>query len=158
MGFTPVRGGSSINGIAKIFYSAVVYHESKLKWTWIYDATALSFRISWSLSLFRFAIFFPLRKPVCIQPGSTLEVHFWRCCGSTKVKYHNYCFLQFIGCNLFSIFTIMFYLLYSNVQVGKARLILLFECVDQVWYEWCVASPYPSPIHNSNGRSYWVGL
>ncbi|KAH9798414.1 protein arginine N-methyltransferase 1.5 [Citrus sinensis] len=58
-----------------------------------------------------FAIFFPLRTPVCIRPGSPLEVHFWRCCGSTKV-----------------------------------------------WYEWCVASPNPSPVHNSNGRSYWVGL
>ncbi|KAH9759947.1 protein arginine N-methyltransferase 1.5 [Citrus sinensis] len=47
-----------------------------------------------------FAIFFPLRTPVCIRPGSPLEV----------------------------------------------------------WYEWCVASPNPSPVHNSNGRSYWVGL
>lgn len=39
-----------------------------------------------SLFLFRFAIYFPLRTPVCIQPGSPLEVHFWRCCGSTKVN------------------------------------------------------------------------
>ncbi|GKV37749.1 hypothetical protein SLEP1_g45739 [Rubroshorea leprosula] len=58
-----------------------------------------------------FAIFFPLRQPVCVRAGSPLEVHFWRCCGPTKV-----------------------------------------------WYEWCVSSPTPSPIHNSNGRSYWVGL
>lgn len=28
----------------------------------------------------------------------------------------------------------------------------------QVWYEWCVTSPVASPIHNTNGRSYWVGL
>ncbi|KAJ6995400.1 protein arginine N-methyltransferase 1.5-like isoform X4 [Populus alba x Populus x berolinensis] len=28
----------------------------------------------------------------------------------------------------------------------------------QVWYEWCVTSPDPSAIHNSSGRSYWVGL
>ena len=38
----------------------------------------------------------------------------------------------------------------------------LFDWVEhnvmQVWYEWCVTSPWPSPIHNSNGRSYWVGL
>ncbi|KAJ6958722.1 arginine N-methyltransferase [Populus alba x Populus x berolinensis] len=58
-----------------------------------------------------FAIFFPLRTPVCVKSGSPLEVHFWRCCGSSKV-----------------------------------------------WYEWCVASTNASAIHNSNGRSYWVGL
>lgn len=58
-----------------------------------------------------FPIFFPLRTPVYVRPGSPLEVHIWRCCGSTKV-----------------------------------------------WYEWCVASPSASPIHNSKGRSYWVGL
>ncbi|WOG82041.1 hypothetical protein DCAR_0101200 [Daucus carota subsp. sativus] len=28
----------------------------------------------------------------------------------------------------------------------------------KVWYEWCVASPTASPVHNTNGRSYWVGL
>ncbi|XP_021744079.1 protein arginine N-methyltransferase 1.5-like [Chenopodium quinoa] len=58
-----------------------------------------------------FPIFFPLRAPVCVRPGVPLEVHIWRCSGSTKV-----------------------------------------------WYEWCVASPSSSPIHNSKGRSYWVGL
>ncbi|GAB4854081.1 Protein arginine N-methyltransferase 5 [Ancistrocladus abbreviatus] len=58
-----------------------------------------------------FPIFFPLRAPVCVRPGTPLEVHIWRCCGSTKV-----------------------------------------------WYEWCITSPSTSPIHNSNGRSYWVGL
>lgn len=30
--------------------------------------------------------------------------------------------------------------------------------VMQVWYEWSVTSPSSSPIHNTNGRSYWVGL
>lgn len=34
----------------------------------------------------RFAIFFPLRTPICVNPGSDLDVHFWRCCGLTKVK------------------------------------------------------------------------
>lgn len=33
----------------------------------------------------RFPIFFPLRTPVCVRPGTPLEVHFWRCCGATKV-------------------------------------------------------------------------
>ncbi|KAG6783509.1 hypothetical protein POTOM_012958 [Populus tomentosa] len=32
-----------------------------------------------------FAIFFPPKTPVCMKPGSPLEVHFWRCCGSSKV-------------------------------------------------------------------------
>ncbi|MCH80029.1 protein arginine N-methyltransferase 1.5-like, partial [Trifolium medium] len=32
-------------------------------------------------------LFFPLREPICVQRGSTLEAHFWRCCGSTKVWY-----------------------------------------------------------------------
>lgn len=58
-----------------------------------------------------FPVYFPLRTPVRVRPGIPLEVHIWRCCGSTKV-----------------------------------------------WYEWCVASPSLSPIHNCNGRSYWVGL
>lgn len=28
----------------------------------------------------------------------------------------------------------------------------------KVWYEWCVASPQVSAIHNPTGRSYWIGL
>lgn len=28
----------------------------------------------------------------------------------------------------------------------------------KVWYEWALTSPAPSPIHNPNGRSYWIGL
>eukprot|EP01089_Gocevia_fonbrunei_P005626 TRINITY_DN1610_c0_g1_i1.p1 TRINITY_DN1610_c0_g1~~TRINITY_DN1610_c0_g1_i1.p1 ORF type:complete len:656 (-),score=154.69 TRINITY_DN1610_c0_g1_i1:61-1932(-) len=28
----------------------------------------------------------------------------------------------------------------------------------KVWYEWSVAGPSISPIHNVNGRSYWIGL
>ena len=37
-------------------------------------------------------------------------------------------------------------------------LVLVFVKPWQVWYEWGVTSPCLSPIHNSNGRSYWVGL
>lgn len=29
---------------------------------------------------------------------------------------------------------------------------------SRVWYEWAISRPYPSPIHNPNGRSYHVGL
>ncbi|XP_027332888.1 protein arginine N-methyltransferase 1.5-like [Abrus precatorius] len=34
-----------------------------------------------------YAMFFPLRTPTCLHRGSSLEVHFWRCCDSTKVWY-----------------------------------------------------------------------
>jgi len=27
----------------------------------------------------------------------------------------------------------------------------------KVWYEWCVSSPQPSPLHNPGGRSYFIG-
>lgn len=94
-------GSAMVHGFAG-YFDATLYKDVHLG---IEPSTATPNMFSW------FAIFFPLRTPVCIQPGSTLEVHFWRCCGATKV-----------------------------------------------WYEWCVTSPTPSPIHNSNGRSYWVGL
>jgi hypothetical protein len=38
------------------------------------------------------------------------------------------------------------------------HLFLIFPLLLQVWYEWAVTTPTPSPVHNSNGRSYWVGL
>ena len=28
----------------------------------------------------------------------------------------------------------------------------------QVWYEWALTAPEASPLHNPNGRSYYVGL
>jgi len=28
----------------------------------------------------------------------------------------------------------------------------------KVWYEWSLVSPTNTPIHNPNGRSYWIGL
>lgn len=27
-----------------------------------------------------------------------------------------------------------------------------------VWYEWCISKPVPGPVHNTNGRSYTIGL
>ncbi|RXH72535.1 hypothetical protein DVH24_012219 [Malus domestica] len=32
----------------------------------------------------RFPIFFPLRTPITLSPGASLELHFWRCCHPTK--------------------------------------------------------------------------
>ncbi|XVF48118.1 hypothetical protein PTKIN_Ptkin03bG0165400 [Pterospermum kingtungense] len=94
-------GSAMVHGFAG-YFDATLYKDVHLG---IEPSTATPNMFSW------FAIFFPLRQPICVKPGSPLEVHFWRCCGSTKV-----------------------------------------------WYEWSVTSPWSSPIHNSNGRSYWVGL
>ncbi|XVF10521.1 hypothetical protein REPUB_Repub07fG0190200 [Reevesia pubescens] len=94
-------GSAMVHGFAG-YFDAMLYKDVHLG---IEPSMATPNMFSW------FPIFFPLRQPICVQTGSPLEVHFWRCCGSTKV-----------------------------------------------WYEWCVAAPRPSPIHNSNGRSYWVGL
>lgn len=94
-------GSAMVHGFAG-YFDAVLYKDVHLG---IEPSTATPNMFSW------FAIFFPLRTPVCVNPGSHLDVHFWRCCGPTKV-----------------------------------------------WYEWGVTSPSASPIHNANGRSYWVGL
>ncbi|KAH0871484.1 hypothetical protein HID58_078506 [Brassica napus] len=94
-------GSSLVHGFAG-YFDSVLYKDVHLG---IEPTTATPNMFSW------FPIFFPLRKPVEVHPGSPLEVHFWRCCGSSKV-----------------------------------------------WYEWSVSSPTPTPMHNTNGRSYWVGL
>ncbi|XP_050218406.1 protein arginine N-methyltransferase 1.5 isoform X2 [Mercurialis annua] len=94
-------GSAMVHGFAG-YFDAKLYKDVHLG---IEPTTATPNMFSW------FAIFFPLRTPICIRPGSPLEVHFWRCCGPQKV-----------------------------------------------WYEWCVTSPSSSAVHNSNGRSYWVGL
>lgn len=98
----PIDTGSAmVHGFAG-YFDAVLYKDVHLG---IEPSTATPNMFSW------FPIFFPLRTPVCVQPGIPLDFHMWRCCGSSKV-----------------------------------------------WYEWCVTSPSASPMHNSNGRSYWVGL
>ncbi|KAL1300919.1 hypothetical protein HN51_045546 [Arachis hypogaea] len=94
-------GSAMVHGFAG-YFDATLYKDVHLG---IEPSTATPNMFSW------FAIFFPLRTPICLSPGSNLDVHFWRCCGPTKV-----------------------------------------------WYEWSVTSPTSSPIHNTNGRSYWVGL
>lgn len=94
-------GSAMVHGFAG-YFDATLYKDVHLG---IEPTMSTPNMFSW------FPIFFPLRTPVCVNPGTPLEVHFWRCCASAKV-----------------------------------------------WYEWCVTSPLPSSIHNSNGRSYWVGL
>ncbi|XP_074564500.1 protein arginine N-methyltransferase 5 [Curcuma longa] len=94
-------GSAVVHGFAG-YFDATLYKDVHLG---IEPSTLTPNMFSW------FPIFFPLREPLYVPRGSTIEVHFWRRSGATKV-----------------------------------------------WYEWCVTSPSTSPIHNSNGRSYWVGL
>mgnify|MGYP002878185645 CR=1 FL=1 len=58
-----------------------------------------------------FPLYVPLRHPVPVADGATIEAHFWR-----HASHH------------------------------------------KVWYEWALTQPTPSPIHNPNGRSYFIGL
>ncbi|KVH91541.1 Protein arginine N-methyltransferase [Cynara cardunculus var. scolymus] len=63
--------------------------------------------------------------------------------------------------NMFSWFPIFFPLRSPvYVKAGSPLEFHIWRCCGntKVWYEWCVTSPTSSPIHNSNGRSYWVGL
>ncbi|XP_071730514.1 protein arginine N-methyltransferase 1.5-like [Rutidosis leptorrhynchoides] len=63
--------------------------------------------------------------------------------------------------NMFSWFPIFFPLRSPvYVKAGSPLDFHIWRCCGntKVWYEWCVTSPTTSPVHNSNGRSYWVGL
>ncbi|KAJ8472242.1 hypothetical protein OPV22_026585 [Ensete ventricosum] len=63
--------------------------------------------------------------------------------------------------NMFSWFPIFFPLRTPLfVPTGSPLEVHFWRCssATKVWYEWCVTSPTTSPVHNSNGRSYWVGL
>lgn len=63
--------------------------------------------------------------------------------------------------NMFSWFPIFFPLRSPvYVKAGSPIDFHIWRCCGntKVWYEWCVTSPTESPVHNSNGRSYWVGL
>eukprot|EP00271_Cylindrocystis_brebissonii_P015961 TRINITY_DN39061_c0_g1_i1.p1 TRINITY_DN39061_c0_g1~~TRINITY_DN39061_c0_g1_i1.p1 ORF type:complete len:675 (-),score=92.30 TRINITY_DN39061_c0_g1_i1:75-2099(-) len=63
--------------------------------------------------------------------------------------------------NMFSWFPIFFPLRHPlYVPLGAQVECHFWRCTSptKVWYEWSVTSPSVSPIHNPNGRSYWVGL
>lgn len=63
--------------------------------------------------------------------------------------------------NMFSWFAIYFPLRQPiYVPVGSVMEVHFWRCVGptKVWYEWAVTAPSVSPVHNPNGRSYWVGL
>ncbi|KAJ4826141.1 Protein arginine N-methyltransferase 1.5 [Turnera subulata] len=75
-------GSALVHGFAG-YFDAKLYKDVHLGTE---PSTATPNMFSW------FAIFLPLRTPVCIQPGSDLEANFWRCCGSSKVNYVVPCF------------------------------------------------------------------
>lgn len=63
--------------------------------------------------------------------------------------------------NMFSWFAIFFPLRKPvYVPAGSVLDVHFWRCIGptKVWYEWAVTAPSVSPVHNSNGRSYWVGL
>ncbi|KAH6558351.1 hypothetical protein KP509_1Z068000 [Ceratopteris richardii] len=63
--------------------------------------------------------------------------------------------------DMFSWFAIFFPLRQPvYVPVGSVLEVQFWRCAsaNKVWYEWAVTAPNVSPIHNPNGRSYWVGL
>jgi protein arginine N-methyltransferase 5 len=62
---------------------------------------------------------------------------------------------------MFSWFPIYFPLRYPvYVPAGCDVEAHVWRCVgpSKVWYEWGTTSPDVGPVHNVNGRSYWVGL
>lgn len=63
--------------------------------------------------------------------------------------------------NMFSWFAIFFPLRTPMyIPAGALLEAHFWRCVGptKVWYEWAVTAPDVSATHNSNGRSYWVGL
>ncbi|XP_052211618.1 protein arginine N-methyltransferase 1.5 isoform X2 [Diospyros lotus] len=74
-------GAVMVHGFAG-YFDSMLYKDVHLG---IEPSTATPNMFSW------FPIFFPLRTPVCVQPGAPLEVHFWRRCGSSKLSSDNSC-------------------------------------------------------------------
>ena len=93
--------GTVCHGFAG-YFDAELYKDVHLS---ILPATATPNMFSW------FPIYFPMRQPVYVPAGASVEVAMWRRCTRHKV-----------------------------------------------WYEWAVGAPGASPVHNPNGRSYYVGL
>ncbi|XP_050364121.1 protein arginine N-methyltransferase 1.5 [Argentina anserina] len=70
-------GSTMVHGFAG-YFDSTLYKDIHLG---IEPSTSTPNMFSW------FPIFFPLRTPVCLSPGASLEVHFWRCCSPSKVWY-----------------------------------------------------------------------
>jgi protein arginine N-methyltransferase 5 len=98
----PIPLSCTVHGLAG-FFSSRLYKSVYL--SIIPGARFSTGMFSW------FPLFFPLRTPVGVRAGQTIEVDLWRATTDRKV-----------------------------------------------WYEWAVAAPQTTPIHNPNGRSSYIGL
>lgn len=74
----------------------------------------------------RSAMFFPLRTPICVHHGSTLEVHFWRCCDSSKVGFASFDVFHRISLRLLFIF--YFIAIYFNFLVKSETGLVWVVC------------------------------
>ena len=64
---------------------------------------------------------------------------------------------------MFSWFPLYFPLRTPVYVSARTELVVdMWRCVSEnsgrVWFEWAVVAPTATPIHNPNGRSYWIGL
>ena len=87
----------------------------------------------------RFPIFFPLRRPLCTFRVTNRSPFL------AVLRSHKGQLLIWDGPAV-------------PYKAESSFSLVSFLSFLQVWYEWCVTAPSPSPMHNSNGRSYWVGL
>jgi len=47
-----------------------------------------------------------------------------------------------------------------RLEAGQTITVCIWRCVStqKVWYEWCLVRPICTPVQNSGGSSFWVGL
>jgi type II protein arginine methyltransferase len=110
------------------YFEAMLYEDISIS---IVPQTASEGMFSW------FPIYIPLRSPAYVAQGQTVQVDIWRNVSSRKVRKGGHLLSSLLKWDL------------------KA---FRWLCYRQVWYEWALTSPSVSPIHNPNGRSYWIGL
>ena len=70
-------GGAALHGFAG-YFECSLYKDVTLN---THPPTHTPNMFSW------FPIFFPLREPVYVPAGATVEAHMWRCCATHKVWY-----------------------------------------------------------------------
>lgn len=70
-------GGAALHGFAG-YFECSLYKDVTLN---THPPTHTPNMFSW------FPIFFPLREPVYVPAGATVEAHMWRCCAAHKVWY-----------------------------------------------------------------------
>ena len=59
-------------------------------------------------------------------------------------------------------FNFLYFVLQEPVQIKKGEKIEIavwrLENEKIVWYEWLLCTPAAGAVHNSNGKSYFIGL